>query len=482
MPSVRFTARELPAGSTRRDFGRTLFLFQGDDAATDLDQITRERQLRRYGNAQAVNDDWPAGSPVRDAAAAYFAQVPFPGPLLTGAWFDTDVVGRVLGSSTHSAANQLAALGTFTLSFGATTTGNIDFSSVTTFAGAATAIQAALSAVSTGATCAYSAANSRFECTFAAGANIAGGFADNAASRALGLFSAVVLPGIEAEANVATAAARLNTDTRDWFGVYIDPALAVAQRNAMKTWAAANGKFYGYEFSDTGALTTNETTSEGAVDFGNQQDGVFGFWTQRADRKALRALGAFASVDFRQPGSYFTLDGKVLDGAGPDTISETGQEELERKRINFYVPNLGKPGLVHGGITYGTWMDHYVFIQWVKDAIEVAMGDLQTRARYIPQDDRGRALVIRELDVIGTEARAAGGLSPGTVSEAFAAEIRQTTGNPDFDGTMREGYIPHVGEFTPSIRQQGRILPPTTFFGRFTGAVHDIEGTIVFGV
>ena len=482
MPSVRFTAREVPAGSTRRDFGRTLFLHQPDAAATDLDTIIRDRQLRRYGNSAAVEDDWAAGHAVRIAAARYFAQVPFPGPLLVGGWFDADVVGRILGSSTHSAANQLAALGTFTLSFGSSVTADIDFSSVTTFAAAATAVETALAAVFTGSTCDYSAANTRFECTFPADANIMGGFAESEASTDLGLFGGTILPGIEDEADMSEAASRLNADPRDWFGIAIDPAQPKTQRDAIKTWAAANGKFYGYQYGDVGTLTANETASEGADDFSTAADGVFGFWSRVGDDKAIRTLGAFASIDFRNPGSYMTLDSKVLAGATPDVLSDTARAELERKRINFYAPNLGKPGLVHGGTTYGTWMDHYVFLRWIQDAIEVAMGNLLVASKVVPQDERGRGLIVRELDMIGSEGVAAGGISPGEVTEAFAAEIRQVTGNPNFDGVLSAGYLPYVGEFTPAVRAQGRVSPPTYLFGRFGSAVHTIEGTIVFGL
>ena len=482
MASVRFTAREIPAGSARRDFGRTLFIQQADTAATDLDTIVRDRQLRRYGNAAAVEDDWPVGHPVRTAAARYFAQVPFPGPMLTGGWFDADVVGRVLGSGTHLAANQLSSLGTFTLSFGASQTADIAFGAISTFAAGATAIQSALAAVISGATCAYSSANGRFECTFPAAANIAGGFTDNAASRGLGLFSAIVLPGIEDEANISGAASRLNANERDWYGVSIDPAQPLAQRTAMKTWTEANKKLYSYDMSDVSALTANETTSEAALDFAAQRRRTFGVWSRTADSKALSLMGRFASIDFRNPGSYITGKFKLLPGCNPDALSDTERAELTRKRINFYAPDVGQPGIVAEGTTYGTWIDHVVFLDWITDAVEVAMGNLAVASNTIPQDDSGRGRILREMDMIGSEARAAGGLSPGEVSEPFAAEIRQVTGNPNFDGILTQGYLPYVAPFTAAVRAQGRIAPPTYLFGRFAGAVHDIEGSIVFGL
>ena len=481
MASVRFTAREIPAGSTRRDFGRTLFIQKADTAATDLAVITRDRQLRRYGNAAAVEADWPAEHPVRNAAARYFAQIPFPGPMVVGGWFDGDVVGRVLGGTPGTVAN-IQAVGSSVLQFGASATATINFATPTTNALVATAVQTALAAVVTGATCAYSTANARYQCTFPADANIAGGFAENAASRALGLFSATVLPGIEDEADIAAAAARLNADPRGWFGVFIDPAQPTAQRTAMKTWAEANKKLYAYDFHDVGTLTANETASEGALDFAAQRRFTAGMFTRTADQKALSLLGRFASVDFRQPGSYITGDAKILPGCNPDVLSDTERAELTRKRINFYAPDLGRPGIVNGGTTYGTWIDHVVFLEWMRDAVEVAMGNILIASNVVPQDDSGRGLILREIDMLGSEARAAGGLSPGAVSESFAAEIRQVTGNPNFDGILPQGYLPYVAPFTAAVRAQGRIAPPTYLFGRFAGAVHAIEGSIVFGL
>ena len=481
MASVRFTAREIPAGSARRDFGRTLFIQQADTSATDLDTIVRDRQLRRYGNAAAVEDDWPIGHPVRAAAARYFAQVPFPGPMLTGGWFDADVVGRVIGGSPGT-VTAIRAVGSSVLQFGASATAAINFATPATFAAIATAVQTALAAVISNATCAYSSANARFECTFPAAANISGGFTDNAASRALGLFSAIVLPGIEDEANISGAASRLNANERDWYGVSIDPAQPLAQRAFMKTWAEANKKLYSYDMSDVSALTANETTSEAALDFAAQRRRTFGVWSRTADQKALSLMGRFASIDFRNPGSYITAKFKLLPGCNPDVLSDTERAELTRKRINFYAPDVGQPGIVAEGTTYGTWIDHVVFLDWITDAVEVAMGNLAVASNTIPQDDSGRGRILREIDMIGSEARASGGLSPGEVSEPFAAEIRQVTGNPNFDGILTQGYLPYVAPFTPAVRAQGRIAPPTYLFGRFAGAVHDIEGSIVFGL
>ena len=75
-----------------------------------------------------------------------------------------------------------------------------------------------------------------------------------------------------------------------------------------------------------------------------------------------------------------------------------------------------------------------------------------------------------------------GGIAPGQVSEALAADIRQATGNVSFDGFLSAGYLVHIGSVAaqPQADREARKSPPVRGWLKGSGAVHSIDVRLTF--
>ena len=105
---VRVTARILPEGVARREFGNTLFLDHVDRSVTDRDGAELVRTVRTYADLSAVESDGQPES-VQEAASTYFQQVPFPKALLVGSHLSVTQPSLFFGVEPQSVA-QIAAL------------------------------------------------------------------------------------------------------------------------------------------------------------------------------------------------------------------------------------------------------------------------------------------------------------------------------------------------------------------------------------
>ena len=105
---VRVTARILPEGVARREFGNTLFLDHVDRSVTDRDGAELVRTVRTYADLSAVESDGQPES-VQEAASTYFQQVPFPKALLVGSHLSVTQPSLFFGAEPQSVA-QIAAL------------------------------------------------------------------------------------------------------------------------------------------------------------------------------------------------------------------------------------------------------------------------------------------------------------------------------------------------------------------------------------
>ena len=143
--AVRVTARILPTGAVRREFGNTLFLDYVTAAVTDREPSALLRGVTAHPDLASVT---AAGHPqsVVDAATIYFQQEPFPKALLVGSVVAELQEAYVLGG-VPAAVSVIEALGdNVTLSldgYGFTA----DFDSVSTYAAIAAALQTGIRAI-----------------------------------------------------------------------------------------------------------------------------------------------------------------------------------------------------------------------------------------------------------------------------------------------------------------------------------------------
>ena len=106
--AVRVTARILPTGAVRREFGNTLFLDNGT-TVVDARVAALRAAVRSYPDLASVSADGQPQS-VIDAAAIYFQQEPYPKALLVGTVVAAVQDAFILGAKPGSVA-AIEALG-----------------------------------------------------------------------------------------------------------------------------------------------------------------------------------------------------------------------------------------------------------------------------------------------------------------------------------------------------------------------------------
>jgi len=481
--NVRISASLASDAGLKVDFGRSLYLAQDSSTPTTAAAIAQQRSTRgatAFATATAVDAAYPAGSQPREAAAVYFQQSPYPKNLVIGQQIATAQDGYVFGFDPGTV--DYAALGSTSLELGGTSF-NVNFSAVTTLAAAAGVIQTAMRAVRFGATATATVVSGALVVTSPQAQSIGTGFTNSATARALGLFgqSVQVFDGLAAETPVQ-ALSRIETEDDSWYYVALDPAIydtsAVVD---IANWVNARVNYLAQDSTQGSALTTGETTSFLAQVSALGQQRAFGVWSASADHKALSLAGRMGSVDFERPGSATTAKFRQLPGTTPDVLTTAQQDELRRKRVNFYTEQHGA-AIVAEGTAYDGWIDERIWLDWFVNRMRMSIFSQLVGSRRIPQTDDGMAALLDGVIGVCEIGVNSGFIAPGNVSPALAAEITLATGNADFDGFLSTGYLvyaPPIAEQSLADRQ-ARVSPPINVWVKGGGALHRVDIAILF--
>ena len=492
---VTVTARIQPEGVARREFGPTLFLDHVTTTPATRNAAVQLRAVNVYPDATSLAADNPPAS-VSAAGAIYFQQVPFPKSLVVASVIATAQPAFIFGGEPGTVI-AIEALGdnvSFTLD------GNdfmVDFDGVTTTMEVAAAFQTGVRTVAAyaAATVTYDSA-SGYVIQAAAGTGFGDGFADASTTETMGLGStAVVFPEIALPETPSIALSRIIAINCDFFG--ISPALAIARDATLvddfRDWVAQRRLSFmaGIDVWGVAALVPNETTSIAATLAAQGGDGIFLFWNgrteQAVDHKALSYMGRFSSINFDRPNAVINGKFLTLPGCLPTDLSSTEKAELDRKRINVYVPAgraASNVGDTKEGVSLGTWVDVYVWLAWFKDALEVeGYNWLKQTAGVggIPITDQGLAATGNALESVCERGVVNGGLAPNLVSAALTLAIQRTTGNVDFDGFLSVGYLvhrPRAVDIDQSLRNSRGPLP-ISIFAKGSGKVNNLDIAVV---
>ena len=263
---------------------------------------------------------------------------------------------------------------------------------------------------------------------------------------------------------------------------FVSPDLVIADGDGARrlaAWTSTRPYILALDVNGAATLVAGEDSSLAAELSALEYDRTFALWSATSDYKALSLAGRFSSVNFAAANSLITAKFKRLPGTTPDDLTSSQQEELIRKRINYYT-RFGGDAIVAEGMTLqpGGWIDVRYWLDWMVNAIETAVYNLlrQSPAR-VPQTARGIASIKAVVERVCEAGVLNGGIAPGTVSEALRADIQQVTGNAEFDGTLNRGYLVHAGriaEQAQSDRAQ-RKAPPLRCWIKGSGAVHSVD-------
>lgn len=260
-------------------------------------------------------------------------------------------------------------------------------------------------------------------------------------------------PGIAAD-----LAAILKADNTGWYAFSLDSnsQLEVA---AAATWAEANDRPQSYNNSDNICITTATTDIFSAEKTAATQrsTGIF-CGSQVLNYAGAALLGVILPLT---PGSY-TGAFKTLANVPADpssVLTETAITNLEAKNGNFYT-TLAGVNIDYQTITgSGEFFDIPIFVDWLQNAIQVAVFNLLISSNKVPFTDAGVAMVVNAIKGVMKQGIANGGLAstpPPIVSAPLVATLSQS-------------------------QLSARQLPNVTFTATLAGAIHGvtISGTVV---
>lgn len=253
----------------------------------------------------------------------------------------------------------------------------------------------------------------------------------------------------------------------------------------MRTIAQAGDYMFAMLDTSTGALTAGESTSPIALAFAAAQSHVIPVYSRGnaltgenyAPRPDIALMAKLSSQNFNLPQSIITPVPKSLSGVGTTTLTTGELSELERKRASVYTPIGGLPSLMGGfSASPGVWADAQWWLLWLKSETERTVFQAMRASNRLSNAE----LVDALNSVMGKAVRSGGAKPGGKVNNATKHQIQATTGNYDFDGILRTGYVLWVD---PPL--SGTDADRAARISRFkvwiapSEAIHSVTGAIV---
>ena len=498
MPEIseffRVTTQLSTGGLARRRFGVGLLLTTDSRIAAG-----GSAKAQLFRDADAVREVISSGEALR-AAQVWFAQSPGPQPLYIGRWATTNIATRLQGGTPAALSDLRVASAGFAIN-GQDVTADLSASSIMSYAAIAGALQTALQALGgifAGATVTYDSATN-FTIMLAGAQPITGGAVTAPGtgvdiSAGLGLAAGTtglvyqqghdMETAVQAVDEISGIAANAPTYVmRD--GSTPDTLNSVDTDLSLAAWADTVDAMVGIRDATAGALVTGETTSKLAMLFSRQYRNVLAVAAATGEYPDIGALSQLSAIDFTGRRTMITLQGKAISGVLPLNVTDTQFAEIQRKRANIYTTIAGLPTFTEGfAPRAGHWSDAVVFLLWLKGALERAAWGAMRSARRLTVEAYAAALnqvMERAVQVGGLQARR-------QVNNVTADDIRQTTGNVNFNGILPLGYLVYVGrpvvqdeeenETDPmSLSGQGgdsetRRAPPAKIWGAGSDAIH----------
>ena len=333
----------------------------------------------------------------------------------------------------------------------------------------------------------YSSADTRFTVTAPIGTDL-NGLWTGAVADALGMSAdegATYFPGVPAE-TVSEALTRIAGADDSWYWLTVDSSIAENADQALPVAAWVNARTVQLVMDSIGlgVLSQNETTSVAAQLFALGYDRVNLIWSRTSDYKSVSYAARFSSVNFNQDNSLITGKFKSLPGTKPDMVSDTEKEELDRKRVNHYSPYAGVNMVAEGyTLNSAVWTDVRYWLDWLVSTVQTELFSLLSSSRTrVPQTSDGLRQIQNTVDEVMERGVRNGGSAPGQLSESVANDIRVATNNRFFDGFLSTGYLVYVRPFTDQsqVSRAARTSPPVNVWAKGSGAVHEIDISILF--
>lgn len=504
---VRVTAVISPTGAARREFGRTLFL------TTDK-QLSPQERTRLYTGTDGSKEDFSEGSEPYEAGLTYFEQNPYPKPLIVGRYVNSVESGFLDGGKLTTSIAEFQAItdGSATFILGTVASYNdepldsynvtaVDFSADATFADMASTLETeintqnpSLSGFNIQVT--YEALTGDFQLTYdedtagtiAAISYFTTGPSGTDISGLIGFTEALadeLYYSTQPETVKDALDACEDSDGTFYFITTDKTVNDTTDSDDVADWVETAETEYQYSADsvDIAALSESDSTFKRMYD--DQVERSFGTWSKTADYKGVSAAGRLSSINFTGSNTLITMFLKDLPRTDVDkTLSANDVEKLKNQRINRYVERSGSPGYEDGfNFKDGVWTDARYFLDWFVNAVRVENYNLLKQTpTHVPQTDGGMAQIVEATNDVCIQSVNNGGLAGGVLSAALTADVKDKTGNQDFDGVLANGYLVYADPITSLSQTQrnNRESSQTYVWLKSSSAIHNIEIAIVF--
>lgn len=461
--------------------------------------------LLSFGNATDVGSYCGLTSVEYEAALVYFGGIDGmtqkPGTLYLMGYNAAAAAAYLRGGSLASLTlTQLQAIsGVLTVTIDGTpaTSSSFNLSTATSFANAATIIQAAFT--SPNFTVTYDTQQSAFVITSTAtGAATTATYATGTAASSLKLDSAsggVISLGANAQ-TPAGAMAQLLTLTKNWvtFTTSWEPTLT--DKLAFSQWTSGQNSQYAYAGydSDVNALTSGSTSTWLAEAIAAGYSGTIPSWGGAAGTAnaaifaAMLVMSWAASLNFNSAGGRTDLSQRsATAGLVPSVTTDAAYDALRANGYNFFgqfATNNAEDAFYYNGSVTGSfkWADTYINQIWLNSNIQASLLALLRAVGSIPYNSDGYAMIEETLagGVGVTGGPIQQGLAFGAIrtdvplSTSQVADLISNIGHDVSQQMAAQGYYLQIQAAAPSVRA-ARGTPPMTLWYADGGSIQELN-------
>ena len=387
--------------------------------------------VRQYTSMAAVSADFPSGE-IYNAALAWYSQKPTPKYFLVGAITHEDVVPATAGTITASTAANLDDIkavtsGVISININGVDmhTGAINFSTVTDFAGAASAMTAAFVTAGIPATVSQTTGVFKITTNLTGDTAVIGDVYGTAASAfKLDANSSPVFAQGKDEQSIGSDLSAILNSTYNFFFVAIDRKYrgGASGDNQMTVakWAEANEKVFGWADSDPQILVVGAESSFKRAKEQNLQRTllVYDASDNGDEYPEISILGRASTVNFNVANSSLVLAFKQGPAIKTADLSPNQLAALERVNGNAFINVGGNTMFYNGKMADGTWFDTVQGVSWLTSKIRANVFNLfYTSTTKIPWTDTGVALVNQQVTLALELAVTNGLIAPGYDNE-----------------------------------------------------------------
>lgn len=491
-------------GVQARDFGIVLFV-------TNDSTMPADNSLQIFASIEDVAAVFSTSSIPYQAASVYFAQSPTPANLMIGRWF-VDGVPAQLKGGTLPPLSELTAITNGAFTFNSVEINGLDFSSATSYQAITAIIEDALTTAAPpqNVTITFNVANTNFIVTnnpigptptmsyFSAPTS----GTDISDLLKLSETTAVDLSQGQTAESIEEAMERFESINDIFYMVTLDPTYNdTTTVSDLAAWIEDRIYLYIAESLDSRVLNTDESDTVFSSLFAAQYLRVSGDWNstlQSAEGLYTKFLSvstaARMSSSARQLGDGANVlinpnlkERPLISSA---KITTTQSNELDRKRVNRFVPfggNTTSPTITtryRVGYVFkdNITQDVVVGTDWWANAIQLAVFNLLINSDVIAQTNTGMTQIVSVISNVCTQAVRNGLLAPGQLSDSVKNQVIAVNGNSDFNGFLPQGYLIYaepIGVLTEQERVD-RLASPIYVWGKSAGAINRVDISLVF--